>query len=964
MKKMKAKVLILLCILVSGTGVAQEYFGTTTYGDLGIDTANSSVMNSQGTIFTGGLYQNSITLGPDTINIAGGNADGYVAMHDSDGTPLGVLGFGGGFDDVVIDLAVDANDNLYITGYFQGANSMNPFDADPGPGVVPLLQPAFGLSRDIFIIKLDSDQQFVWAKQVSNPFGFGPINEDAQTIEVDSAGNVYVGGSFLLADFDPDPAVDNTLFSADSSTPDGFILKLDTDGNFVWVNTYEGAGGIVEVEDIEFDANEDILVLGRFRNQVDLDSGIGTDSYATNGSDDIFVSKIDSDGSYIWGQAFGGAALEFSNIITEINNEIYVGGAFSGTVDLDPSAGDNTVTSNGDLDPFFSKFDTDGNYIMSYVFGGETNEDLEDVYDITQGPNGDVFVSGSFVGTSDFDAGPGTANVTSNGIADNYTIQVGLDGVYKNHWTIGGTASENSPYILFNDLGEAISIGAFRDSVDFNPFPGEDIQTSVANYDVYISRFFPFSVGNDACAEAIAVVCGDTILGETIFDTDSGGNAAPDEFYSYTGTGTLELVTVSLCNGGTDYDSVLRVFDNCDLSNEIVMNDDFCGTQSELQFVSDGTSTYYIMVEGNNVASGNFSMNITCEELPENDFCSGALPINCGETLAGSTSEATIDTAPTCVEDITAPGVWYVFEDTSGLITNYTLSLCDGGTTFDSKITVYTGDCGALVCEIDNDDSCGLQSEVSFQGDGNTTYYILVHGFDDSTGDFSLSLDCLPVPPPNDMIANSIDVDEIGFPYTDVAVPMPAATTEAGSPIGCDNAGVLGVWYNFVAELNGTATASVTTPGGFTSVTFYSAPDENAVETDLTLVDYFDNQCVPGADASILVQAGQAYYVYVANTEAITDIVIDGDFYLGTNNITANEFSMYPNPASDIVTIKSGSLNIIESITVYSILGQEVMSQTANKNEVSLNVSMLSQGTYVVQINMNGQSFMKKLLIE
>ncbi len=959
---MKKKLLILM-LLITGITTAQEYFGSTTYGNLGVDASYNSATNSAGTIFTPGLFQSSLSIGPDMITTAGGNADGYLAIHNSDGSPQGVLQFGGGFDDVVIDVTTDANDNIYLTGYFQGANPSNPFDADPGPGVVPLLQPAFGLSRDIFIIKLDNNQEFVWAKQVSNPFGFGPINEDAQTIEVDSAGNVYVGGSFLLADFDPDPAVENQVISADGgSSSDGFLLKLDTDGNFVWVKTYDGPGGIVEVEAIEFDANEDILVTGRFRNQVDLDTGAGVDNYTTNGSDDIFISKVDSDGNYLWGQAFGGAGLDFANVITEINDQIYMGGTFSGTVDLDPGAGDNTVTSNGDLDAFFSIFDTDGNYISSYVTGGETNVDLEDVYSITQAPNGDIFISGSFVGTSDFDPGANTATATSNGAADNFFVQLALDGTYKNHWTIGGSLGENNPQLLFNAMGESISIGMFRDTVDFDPFAGEDFQTSVANYDVYVSRYFLFSVGNDSCAEAIAVSCGDTVTGETIFDTDSGGNAAPDEFFSYTGTGALELVTVSLCNN-TDFDSVLRIYDDCDLTNEIAMNNDACGTQSEVQFVSDGTATYIIMVEGNDTASGNFSMEISCQELPDNDFCEGALPISCGETIMGTTTNATVDTtAPVCTTDITAPGVWYTFADTSGFVTDYTLSLCNGGTAYDSKITVYSGECGALVCETDNDDACGLQSEVTFQGDGATTYYILVHGFDDNTGDFSLNLECALLPPPNDMIANSIDVDEIGFPYTDPAVAMPAATTEAGTPTGCDNAGVLGVWYNFTPVQDGTATAQVVSPNGYTSVTFYTAPDENAIETDLQLVDYFDNQCVPGIDASIPVVADQTYYVYVANTESATDIVIDGDFFLGTNEFDGSDFAMYPNPTEGVVTIEIGTSQIIESIRVYSILGQEVLLVTPQQTSATLDASGLTAGTYLVQITVNGKTTMRKLI--
>ncbi|RDK86867.1 T9SS type A sorting domain-containing protein [Marinirhabdus gelatinilytica] len=470
-------------------------------------------------------------------------------------------------------------------------------------------------------------------------------------------------------------------------------------------------------------------------------------------------------------------------------------------------------------------------------------------------------------------------------------------------------------------------------------------------------------LSNNVCEGAEDINCGDTVTGDTSDNTDNGGaNASPDEWYQYTGSGFEEIVTVSLCDGGTGYDSFLTVYDACG-GNVVADNDDFCGLQSELTFTSDGTTTYYIAVEGFGTNAGAYSLALSC--IVPLDDCETAGSISCGETVLGSTANgATPDpTAPDCGGGNDAPGVWYVIDDTSGLVTDYTVSLCDGGTSYDSKLVVYSGDCGALVCVAENDDSCGLQSEVSFQGDGSSTYYILVNGFaSGSSGDFSLNLECAPVPPPNDMIVNSIDVDEIGFPYTDPAVAMPAATTEAGgTPANCDNAGVLGVWYNFVPTMGGTATASVTSPAGFTSVTFYTAPDENAVETDLTLVDWFDNQCVPGVDASIPVTAGQAYYVYVANHEGITDIVIDGDFFLGIGDETIQGFSYYPNPATNELNLQSGN-GTIESAIIYNILGQEVVNQNVDATNAVLDVANLSVGTYMLKVVVNGETGIYKVV--
>jgi subtilisin-like proprotein convertase family protein len=683
----------------------------------------------------------------------------------------------------------------------------------------------------------------------------------------------------------------------------------------------------------------------------------------------------------------------------------------------------------------------------------------------------------------------------NGGSGDNYTNTVFMDG--------GADITAGSPPFTGTFEPEG---GTFAAAFDTEAITGiwnlkicDNAGGDTGTVDTFsITICSPPIPDNDLCVDAIPIACGDVVVSDTLTNTDTGGNPAPDEWYSFTGSGTPQVVTLSLCDGGTDYDSYLRVFDACG-GNQIAFNDDFCGLQSQLSFASDGTSTYYIMVEGFASNAGNFSLEVTCVDPPVNDECTGALAMNCGDTVVGETITATFDAgAPICTTNISAPGVWYVFTDTTGLVTDYTLSLCDGGTDYDSKLTVYTGNCGALVCVTDNDDTCGLNAEVQWQGDGLSTYYILVHGFGSSVGNFSLALSCAPVPPPNDMIVNSIDVDEIGFPYTDPAVAMPAATTENGTPAGCDNAGAKGVWYNFVPEGDGFATAEIITPGGastlfsvnngplagdyvavpgdfggaipntpltedtalvldndttgdpndacdpilngaslagkiavirrgscefgfkalsaqnegaiavivvnnvpgdpivmgggadgdavtipvvmvfdvdgepiiselegggtvnvsissnpagFSHVSFYTAPDENAIETDLTLVDFNGNQCVPGTSAIIPTTAGQAYYVYVANG-AITDIVIDGE-NLGADDNAIQGFTYYPNPTDGILNLNS--IENIDDVAIYNLLGQQVLNQTIRATSVELNVSTLTVGAYIMKVSVNGQ---------
>ena len=71
---------------------------------------------------------------------------------------------------------------------------------------------------------------------------------------------------------------------------------------------------------------------------------------------------------------------------------------------------------------------------------------------------------------------------------------------------------------------------------------------------------------------------------------------------------------------------------------------------------------------------------------------------------------------------------------------------------------------------------------------------------------------------------------------------------------------------------------------------------------------------------------------------------------------------MYPNPTSGIVTIEAAS--VIESITVYNVLGQEMLSQKGNSASETLNISNLKSGVYLVRTTSNGKTATSRIVKE
>ena len=132
-------------------------------------------------------------------------------------------------------------------------------------------------------------------------------------------------------------------------------------------------------------------------------------------------------------------------------------------------------------------------------------------------------------------------------------------------------------------------------------------------------------------------------------------------------------------------------------------------------------------------------------QAPTNDLCADALPIACGESITGTTVGANPDLL--ALESDNAPAVWFYLEGTG---TELILSLCNPATDYDTKLDVYTGECGDISLLTTNDDLDfpELCSGLTFTSELGETYLIVVHGFpggfDGQTdnGNYEFTLEC------------------------------------------------------------------------------------------------------------------------------------------------------------------------------------------------------------------------------
>ena len=370
-------------------------------------------------------------------------------------------------------IATDANGNVYTVGYFE-----NTVDFDPGPGTVNLTSEGF---YDIFIQKLDPNGNLMWVKQIG-----GTGADRANAIALDALGNIYTTGSFAnTVDFDPGPGTYNLSANPTSSS---YVQKLDTDGNFIWAKSLSGPSG-GEGRSITIDLNGNVYSTGYFQGTVDFDPG--NDAFnLTATSLDTYIHKMDANGNFIWAKQISatGTAKNRSNVSNAIKTDalgnVYTTGYFNDITDFNPGAEIFNLTSAGSADIFIQKLDPEGKFLWARKMGG-IGSDQGNSLTIDRG--GNVYTTGYFAGTVDFNPGAGTTNLTAIGRSDAYIQKLDTNGNLVWVKQIAATTYAIG-YSITTDVSDNVYIlGIFVGKVDIDPGEGITEFTST-NRDSFILK--------------------------------------------------------------------------------------------------------------------------------------------------------------------------------------------------------------------------------------------------------------------------------------------------------------------------------------------------------------------------------------------------------------------------------------------------------------------------------------------
>ena len=789
------------------------------------------------------------------------------------------VAMGGATADKGSSIAIDASGNVYTTGYFFGTA-----DFDPGVGTFTLASVG---SNDAFISKLDASGNFVWAKSIGSS-----TSSEGTSIAVDANDNVYITGVFNgIADFDPGVGT-STITSIGAS--DIFVIKLDANGNFVWAKQIGGTSSD-NSRALALDVNNNVYITGWFSNTVDFDPGVGTNSLTSSGLTDIFVWKLDASGNYVWAKQMGGTSTgdQGNAIKVDPSGNVYTTGSYSTTADFNPGAGTYTLTSQGATDAFISKLDASGNFVWAKSIGG-TN--VDNGFSLELDVFGNVYSTGTFNGTVDFDPSAATYTFTSFGSSDIYINKLDASGNFLWAKQMGGSIFDQGQAIATDATGNVYTTGYFQTTADFDPGVGTYTLSAIGGADVFINKLD--ASGNFLWAKAMGANNSDVGLAIKV---DAANNVYTAGTFYATVDFDPGVATYTLSSNTAPYTDIfiLKLSQCSPVSVTASTSNVSCysgsnGTATVSPSGGSGFTYTWSPIGGNAaIASGLTAGIYTC--VIEN---------NCGSVFSQTVS-------------ITQPSLAL---NVSSSVTN---ALCNGGigsvtVSANGGISPYSG--------------VGTFTMVA----GTNTFSVTDNNGCISTTSATITQPIAITHAQSFTICNSQSITVGSNIYSSAGT----YTTVVPSLLqGCDSTIFTSLTVNALPSLTATTSNSLLCIGQSATLSVSGA----STYTWSTTETASDIAVSPTVQTTYTVE-GTDSQGCSNSTTIFQDVSLCTGIYKLTNSV--NGFYVYPNPSNGIYTIQ---LNSDYTITILDILGKTIYTRELKEGKHSININEYINGVYILK---------------
>jgi hypothetical protein len=506
-------------------------------GDLVIETALGDVVEKAPLVYQ--IEGDRRIALQSSYRLVGDNTFGFSLGSDHNSALAVVIDpvlaystFLGGTDgsDRIMDMVVDTQGRTYVFGHTTSSDF---------PVVNSYTDTLTG-GQDLFVARFAPDG----ASLEYGTYIGGSAQDNAATMAVDAAGNVYLGGDTHSTDFPLRNAWDPTYVTTTGT--EAYLLKVNAAGDSLIFSTYLGGSSYDAVAGIALDADTNIYVLGSTQS-TNFPTVNAWDSSA-NGGADAFVCKFPPDGSAPYFSTYiGGTGDDLPTCIAiNSDHQIYIAGLLLST--NYPVVHAYQPARAGSYDAFISMFSPGGDSLQFSTYFGGTQIDaiysmrvdsasnvyiagnsygagfpVVNAYDSTHNGGYDVFVTkatprfdsliySTYIGGTGDDRcwnlaidSEGRAYVTGYTVSDDYPtvdapyiVRNGLDDILVSALDPTGSVLLFSTYYggAYSDQGEAIALGPSGDiyvaggTLSFNlPMVNSFDATIGGSSDAFLAKF-------------------------------------------------------------------------------------------------------------------------------------------------------------------------------------------------------------------------------------------------------------------------------------------------------------------------------------------------------------------------------------------------------------------------------------------------------------------------------------------
>lgn len=324
--------------------------------------------------------------------------------------------------DGIYNVCTDKDNNIFTVGDFSGT-----VDFDPGVGITELTVE----ESHLFIQKLSPEGEFQWVKAIKYDHTLSFFRPQ---ITSDANGNVYITSTFI-GTIDADPGDGEYLLTSfPADLHDNFVLKLDPDGNFVWVKTLDNVDlqNGLELNRMIVGSNQKIYIAGNFRGTVDFDPDSGVEERSAMGEyENVYIMQWTVDGVLEWVRTLESTGLGDVNDITmDVHQDLILTGQFFYDVtDFDPGSGEVLKAPLDEFSTYLLKLTNNGDFIWVKFIEKQLN-----AVKVATDSKGAVVLTGTYGSTIYFDLGEEVYELSSEQYAAIFLLKLSSEGSFE--WVI------------------------------------------------------------------------------------------------------------------------------------------------------------------------------------------------------------------------------------------------------------------------------------------------------------------------------------------------------------------------------------------------------------------------------------------------------------------------------------------------------------------------------------------------